>query len=86
MQSTKDYEPEEFFCLTCNHKYNSIIELDEGATDENDYCRYMGFCGSKCFNKLSSKQKNNAYYLSYIYGNREAKKHRAAMKYIPNYK
>ena len=75
----------EFTCLTCNKSYNSNTDKDSASEDLNDYSRYLGYCGVKCFDKLSKKGKNRAFLLGLFKGDELKLIHHIGKKYIPGY-
>ena len=55
-------------CRICEEVYETHTEKDSRSRNEEGYGRYLGFCNSKCYNKMTDRQKSKEHFFAYIYG------------------
>lgn len=55
-------------CMYCGEKYEGIDFKDHNYKKKykyNDYIKYMGFCGPKCWDKNTEDEKHNFQFNKY---------------------
>jgi hypothetical protein len=72
---------EYFNCRVCDDKYETQTKVDVKSRDELKYCRYLGFCGDKCWDTLTEHDKTAEYIFAYIEGDTRK---RAGLKFKPS--
>jgi len=55
-------------CRSCDKKYEEQRHYKESKKMEHYIKAYMGFCGTGCWDKLSTRQKAQENMLVYIHG------------------
>lgn len=68
-------------CRSCSCVYEEY-KGDKKSTDLKSLCRYYGFCGSHCWDKLHDKGKNKVILHSFLFGD---KRKRNKLKIPKNY-
>ena len=75
----------EFYCCDCNHRYEETPG-DKASNDLKHYCKFLGYCGEKCFNKLTDSEQFELCHYAYLNGDKIKRNHKWYMTNIPNYK
>jgi len=73
-----------FFCLLCKKKYIEK-ESDIHSTDINNYCRYLGYCHTDCWDKIPKQLQQNNKLLAHRNGSLLKVRHKFFLKKLPGY-
>jgi len=74
-----------FNCCGCNTEYEESPG-DDASTDPSYYCKFLGYCDIKCFNKLSTERQWTLYHHAYKNGDIIKRNHKWYLKNIPGYR
>ena len=55
-------------CRVCSNVYETHTDNDSRSKDELVYARYLGYCGAKCYDKLTDNDKNQECLFAYLEG------------------
>lgn len=74
-----------YYCIGCNHSYTERAK-DIGSPYIEDYCRYLGYCGIKCWDKLDDEEKHEISEIALFKGSTHKVRHKFYLKNIKGYK
>ena len=73
-----------FYCLSCNHKYQERSG-DINSNDMEDYCRFLGYCGIKCWDKLPHDLQLDMTAYAYRNGSKVKSNHKFFMENVKGF-
>lgn len=72
------------YCLGCSHSYNEKPD-DFSSHYEDEYCRYLGYCGEKCWDNLPEDLRRDMASYAYMNGDKVKRNHKFFMENIKGY-
>ncbi len=74
-----------YYCIGCNKKYKESNN-DIHSEYIEDYCRFLGYCDIKCWDKLTPFEKHETAELALLNGSLLKVKHKHLLQNVKNYK
>ena len=72
-------------CLRCNKEYNEKNN-DMYSNDIAEYCRYLGYCGEKCWDKLTDYEQHETAEEAFLTGSTHKHEHKFYLKNVKGYR
>jgi len=83
-QYGKRYLQNPVYCLSCNCKYTEEPK-DIDSNDMKDYCKYLGYCKIKCWDKLPEDLQIDMTAYAYTHGAKVKTNHKFFMENIKGF-
>jgi len=73
-----------YYCLGCNSEYTEKNN-DINSSYIEDYCRYLGYCHVKCWDKLKPWEQHEVTEIALLYGSTHKCEHKFYLKNLEGY-